>query len=72
MNTIVLLPEPLDLGAGPQDRITFAHSRWHADDAGSLHIIREQGRGTVASFATGAWDSAFDDGSIVAAAGGAR
>lgn len=68
MNTTVLLTEPLDLGAGPQDRVTFANCRWHADDAGCLHIIRERpAAGTVMSFAEGAWLSAADASSVVTA-----
>lgn len=72
MNTIVILYEPLDIGAGPEVRITFAHCRPHTDDAGSLHIIREQGRGNVASFADGTWLAVLDGGSVIGAEGGPR
>jgi hypothetical protein len=66
MNTTVLLTEPLDLGAGAADRVTFPSCRWHADEGGSLHIIREGGRGTAISFGPGAWVYVSDGGGIAA------
>lgn len=72
MNITVLLTEPLDLGAGAEDRVTFSSCRWHTDEGGSLHIIREGGRGTAVSFGPHAWHYVADAGSVVVKAGEPR
>jgi hypothetical protein len=69
MNTTVHLTEPLNLGAGAEDRVTFPNCRWHADEGGSLHIIREGGRGTAMSFAAASWLYVTDGGGIAATEG---
>lgn len=72
MDTTVALTQPLDLGAGPTDRVTFPGCRWHADEGGSLHIIREGGRGTAISFGPRSWLFVTDGGGVAAAEGGRR
>lgn len=67
MNTTVLTAEPVDFGAGPQARHTFVDCRWHVDDSGTLHSVRERGQGNSAAFARGCWSSVSDGRSIVAA-----
>lgn len=67
MKTTVILTAAVDLGVGKSDRVTFAEARWHTDDCGTLHILREGNKGNVASFAHGEWRLATNGNQMVAA-----
>ena len=60
MNTTVLMVDPVDLGAGAENRVTYMGCRWHVDGVGTLHVIAEQGKGNVAAFAAGHWQAVTD------------
>ncbi len=66
MNTIVITADPLDVGAGSSDRLTFADCGWHVDEAGTLHIKRANERGNRAAFGAGHWRAVMQDNAIVA------
>lgn len=66
MNTIVLVVDAVDIGAGPHRKQTFVGCKWHVDEAGTLHIVREEGRGNLAAFAAGSWSAVYDAGVVVA------
>lgn len=66
MNTTVITADPVDLGAGNHDRVTFVDCKWHVDPAGTLHIVRGPG-GNTAAFANGAWLAVTDGNKVVAA-----
>ena len=60
MNTTVYLAEPMDLGVGSKDRVTFVGCGWHVDEHGTLHIRQEGRGGNCAAFADGTWLSVLD------------
>lgn len=66
MNTTVVTVDTYDFGAGPNQRQIFSNCKWHVDQ-GTVHIVREGGRGNVASFAPGAWRAVLSSDVIVAA-----
>lgn len=68
MNITVITTTDLDLGVGPQKTTTFADSGWHVDDAGALHIKRQDARGNYASFAPHAWTAVMENSVVVAQA----
>lgn len=68
MNTTVITSSLVDFGAGPTDRSSFANCRWHVDNVGCLHVVREGGRGNVASFGPRAWHVVVEGGVVVARA----
>lgn len=67
MNITVITSDDLDLGVGPQKTTTFADSAWHVDDAGALHIKRQESRGNYVSFAPHAWTAVVENSVIVTA-----
>lgn len=67
MNTTVITVDAIDVGAGPDHKLTFVDCKWTVDAVGTLHVIREGGRGTAMSFAHGEWRVASDGSHVVAA-----
>lgn len=65
MNTTVITVDAFDFGAGWNHRQIFPGCKWHVDN-GTVHIVRESGRGNVASFAAGSWLAVLDGGVVVA------
>lgn len=66
MNTTVLTVDPVDYGAGPNRKQTFVGCKWHVDDAGTLHVVRQAG-GNCAAFARGMWRMVTDGSAVVTA-----
>lgn len=69
MDLTVITPTPIDFGVGEGTRQTFADSKWHVDDAGTLHIrpatSQGNGQGNVAAFGHGSWTAVLDSSLLI-------